>query len=630
MSDQGKEVKEEANDNSSTNEANSVQEEQQEEVKNEGYTPFFHEIPYTTATAAAATSAIYNGEYLNDNEEGAMFTFGTEAVQVEDGFHYGMIGQDNDDDDDDYDETQPHEETFYADGSTEQIMKEMQQEVEEELEEQTNDEDFDFSLLAEQALQSLEMEYTQTLQSEPPQQQLLEQTHDILTTGNQDNKHNDNAKHEIDHRSKEDSDPNPPPPTPAPTAIKPKQMPDIDINMNAAAVTKAMQNIALSAPNLDQKLSNWKPSHPSYTTLTIPSHHPIIPSKPLLAFKRHTAKAKSAAANLTRSATLAESFRRLYLSKANREMIPTLTQKQGQIQDRGIPSNNHVHCQDEIFVIHCVGADRVECQTIDTIRKAFSPFVKWIHQYQHFEHGMGTGGDANKDGRGQNVPYAEKNSDTGTRSMHSGDGEEGALSFAWPRHVRIELLGPNIPPHAETFGVLNLLPDVPGRLRSATVVCRNCMYHDYLQGLEDENSLKGNVNGNGIGNHYESMKFPNLVIAYNAGIWGYTDWHPTLKKLYEFSRSVPFVITAYTLPEAEDDFEVLEEVLGVSLMEPVSLLGGGDGGGGSSMSDSVSARCLWSAELNPYASRVVRETKSSDNTYFENGAWQAYVMGKIR
>jgi len=611
MSDQKEEWKEEVNEN---NEANGIHEEE-EEVKNDGYTPFFHEIPYTTATAAVAMGAMYNSVNVNDNdnEEGAMFTFGqTEAVQVEDGYHYGMIGQDFDDDDDDYDETQPHEEIFYADGSTQQMQEMQQQKEEEEAEKETNDEDFDFSLLAEQALQSLEMEYTQTLQSE--------QKHDILSTGN--GNHDDNDKDQIDHRSKEDSDPNRSGNgTPLPSTPAPMQLPDIDININAAAVTKAIQNISLSAPNLDQKLSNWKPSHPSYTTLTIPSHHPIIPFKPLLAFKRHTSKAKSAAANLTRSATLAESFRRLYLSNFNQEM------------NHGILSNNHVHVhvhgQDEIFVIHCIGADRVECQTIDSIRKAFSPFVKWIHQYQHFEHGMG--GDARKDGRGQDVPCAEKDSDTGTGTHSSGDGERKEGSFVWPKHVRIELLGPNIPPHAEKFGVLNLLPSVPGRLGSATVVCKNCMYHDYLQGLEDENALKGNENGNGnriaYDYDYESMQFPNLVIVYNAGIWGYTDWHPTLRKLYEFSRSVPFVITAYTCPEAEDDFEVLEEVLGVSLTEPVSFLGAGDGSG---RSGSVSGRCLWSAELNPYASRVVRETKSSDNTYFENGAWQAYVMGKIR
>jgi hypothetical protein len=153
------------------------------------------------------------------------------------------------------------------------------------------------------------------------------------------------------------------------------------------------------------------------------------------------------------------------------------------------------------------------------------------------------------------------------------------------------------------------------------------MYHDHLQSLEDANdSDDANPNDNVIDIDINiddeqkrnvsismSLHYPNLVIAYNAGIWGYTDWHPTLKKLYEFERTVPFVITAYTIFEAEDDFEVLEEVLGVSLA--------GDGNG---------RRCLWSAELNAFASRVVRETKSSDNAYFENGAWQAYVMGKIQ
>ena len=109
----------------------------------------------------------------------------------------------------------------------------------------------------------------------------------------------------------------------------------------------------------------------------------------------------------------------------------------------------------------------------------------------------------------------------------------------------------------------------------------------------------------------ESNLFPNLVIVYNAGIWGYTDWHPTLRQLYRIGRPVPFVITAYTLPEAEDDTEAMEEVLSVKL------------------TNSNNNRCLWKAEMNPYASRVVRATSSSDNTYYENGAWQAYLMGQI-
>ena len=72
------------------------------------------------------------------------------------------------------------------------------------------------------------------------------------------------------------------------------------------------------------------------------------------------------------------------------------------------------------------------------------------------------------------------------------------------------------------------------------------------------------------------------------------------------------MITSYTLPEAEDDAEVLEEVLfGAENDEYVP----------------INEMCLWGAEINPFASRIVRETKSSNNTYYENGAWQAYLMG---
>eukprot|EP00979_Chaetoceros_neogracilis_P001985 scaffold360_cov262-Chaetoceros_neogracile.AAC.2 len=595
---------------------------QKEEI-NEGYTPF-SEIPYTTCAAVATVQSTSDNNHDHDhaggygNDEGAMFTFAQSApAPVEDGYHYGFIDQDSDDDD--YDETQPHEETFYANGNhdenstndnigrsaeEEKISKELQEQRSAEGEQIISDSDapteFDFSSLADQALQSLEMEYTQTIQSE----QELEVQVEAVVSPSHDHADQqpspDEAAASMADCQQEDDDSSPPR-----TQIRTKPMPDID----AAAVTKAMQNIALSAPNLEHKLSNWKPSHPSYAHLTIPSIHPIIPSNPLMAFTRHTRKAHAASANLSRSATLADSMCRLFITPAN---AGTNTNTNTNTHTE---YTNFVYNQDEIFVIHCIGADRVECQSTDTIRKAVGPFVKWMHQYQHFEHGIGTDDDIDDDNDDNDV-------NEGSASLpHC----QSSPVFQWPKHVRIEMLGPNVPPHAEQFGVLNLLPRTPGRLESATVVCRSCMYHDHLQSLEDANdSDDANPNDNVIDIDIDdeqkrnvsismSLHYPNLVIAYNAGIWGYTDWHPTLKKLYEFERTVPFVITAYTIFEAEDDFEVLEEVLGVSLAD--------DGNG---------RRCLWSAELNAFASRVVRETKSSDNTYFENGAWQAYVMGKIQ
>jgi hypothetical protein len=273
-----------------------------------------------------------------------------------------------------------------------------------------------------------------------------------------------------------------------------------------------------------------------------------------------------------------------------------------------------------VFVVHCVGADRVECQTRDTITTAFAPFVKWIHQYHHFEDGL----------EGSDHVSADENTGTGANANIKLE------SFSFPKHLRIELLGPNVPPHSEQFGTMNLLPAIPGRLESATVVCKNCMYHDYLEELEAGSASESPSQSQWTTEvalpsrqtqppsmDVQSTKFPNIAIAYNAGIWGYTDWHPTLRQLDRFSRQVPFVITAYTLPEAEDDTEALEEVLDGDSNADV------DANEGCQLNCvPIRERCLWAAEKNPFASRVERvTTRVNDNAYYQNGAWQAYMMG---
>jgi len=67
--------------------------------------------------------------------------------------------------------------------------------------------------------------------------------------------------------------------------------------------------------------------------------------------------------------------------------------------------------------------------------------------------------------------------------------------------------------------------------------------------------------------------------------------------------AIPFVITAYTVQEAEDDTEVVAA--------------------------NAKACCLWSAEINPFGSRKKRETASAAHgrEYRENGAWQAWRLG---
>ena len=102
-----------------------------------------------------------------------------------------------------------------------------------------------------------------------------------------------------------------------------------------------------------------------------------------------------------------------------------------------------------------------------------------------------------------------------------------------------------------------------------------------------------------------------MAIAFNAGIWGYDLWKPTLAALCRFHRPVPFVVTAYTVQEAEEDAEVIVEVVGVD------------------RSGTVDGMCLWKVEVNPFGSRKERKTSTApkERQYFENNSWQAWLLG---
>ena len=139
-----------------------------------------------------------------------------------------------------------------------------------------------------------------------------------------------------------------------------------------------------------------------------------------------------------------------------------------------------------------------------------------------------------------------------------------------PESIEILLIGPNVvqqPP-------VDLMPNVKTPLQNATATCCVGVYHE----LKLEQT-------------------PHLSVAFNAGIWGYQEWVPTLKKL----KGTVIVVTAYTVEEAEDDADVL-------LQQPGS-------------------KSIWEAECNPFSSNLKRETKSiQDRVYRENAAWQAWCM----
>ena len=93
-----------------------------------------------------------------------------------------------------------------------------------------------------------------------------------------------------------------------------------------------------------------------------------------------------------------------------------------------------------------------------------------------------------------------------------------------------------------------------------------------------------------------------MIIAFNAGIWGYQEWPETIKALSESVTNVPMVITAYNLLEAQEDMDVIKD------------------------SVSASSKLLWEAEENSFGSKVLRETKTSSNEYRENSGWQAWLL----
>ena len=168
----------------------------------------------------------------------------------------------------------------------------------------------------------------------------------------------------------------------------------------------------------------------------------------------------------------------------------------------------------------------------------------------------------------------------------------GALPDS-PRHFDVLLVGPNVPSDAAKRPFVDIMPSnktSSSRLMSATATCHEAVYHEWLEEQQQEEK-------------------PDLVIAFNSGIWGYKEWVPTLEALCQLSYSIPFVSTSYTIQECEDDAQVIETVVADT-----------KGGAG---------RCLWNAQANPFASRQIRETHTAlpGREYRENAAWQAWRLG---
>ncbi|KAL3927414.1 MAG: hypothetical protein SGBAC_013097 [Bacillariaceae sp.] len=201
-----------------------------------------------------------------------------------------------------------------------------------------------------------------------------------------------------------------------------------------------------------------------------------------------------------------------------------------------------------ILIVDVVGVDHVECASIGRIQDTFKPIVRWL-------------------GASQDL-LLETNTTIQLRLI----GRDLSKSVS---AEPIDLLTTSV--NSKKNGIIN-------SVIKATAMCfSEICYHDWRASIPQD---------------------PDLIIAFNAGIWGYVEWAPTLRALGQGSIATPTVITSYTLEEAQEDFESIEEAVA-----------------------GTAAKVVWGPEPNQFGSKVVRETKSSSREYRENSAWQMWLLG---
>jgi len=490
----------------------------------------------------------------------------------------------------------------------------------------------DFQLLAEQALRGLEVEHISTL--ERSMDSMINTTNtatadlppsDLMTSSNNDTKQSstdlfeatfpsiDEDEIQAGNEQKTSSlafatpstltleqDDNSRPITLPKIQLKQSKGMQSSKPMDVNAIQKAMKSIRLKSPQLATTLDEG--SSTSFSTSIAHTatdsalntilksvtsaiemsqkqqqqlkSHAIIPSGPLAAFRRNTPKAQSASSNLTRSATLSDAVLRLW-------PIITFRRKMRTMGLSGMTNPSSPQLAATTLVIHIIGTDGVECSSEELVRKSVGSFVRWI----------------------------DAALTSGVLSHEKAATAEVVAQLDRINSLLIEFSGPNIP-NVLVGKELDLLPDKVnskssngGGLISAKATFQQREYHEDNTG--DDNTIA------------------DLVIAFNAGIWGYDSWKPTIASMITSASSgrsgigeALFVITAYTVEECEDDAEVIAQVV-----EETAL--------SKNNNTSILGRQIWGPESNQFASRLERKTASAPlgRKYYENGAWQAWLLG---
>jgi hypothetical protein len=182
---------------------------------------------------------------------------------------------------------------------------------------------------------------------------------------------------------------------------------------------------------------------------------------------QNQARQRAATAQYSLSATLAEALRRLDLLRGRSQSLR----------------------------IHVVSCDAVECAAPSA---TFGPLVRWLGEYVECP------GSLHLDLIGPNIP-------TSYRS-----------SFITP--VTDLLL--SVHPDTTSTAATASLPS-SSRLRTATVQCHATLYHDFIAAARHRWHHKDDdPDGNTTA---DDPPPPDLIVAFNAGVWGYDDWRPCLE-----------------------------------------------------------------------------------------------------
>jgi hypothetical protein len=313
---------------------------------------------------------------------------------------------------------------------------------------------------------------------------------------------------------------------------------------------------------------------------------------------------------LSRSASIAEALVRLHIlddndnnnnNNNNKVVVRSSLNVTTDTKEQSNPSTTTTATTGSIVVednnphgittitIDVVGCDSVECESNETIQIYFSPFVRWIKDYYN--------------------------------------NQENNSTKENPRNeiiIQLNLIGPNVPQyqHEQTFNLLGEMSLKEKECQkessiviNAQVTCYHDVYDSYiLQKHQQQTS---------------SNPTPNLAIAFNAGVWGYKEWETTFRKLTQNAQvdqrtRIPFVITAYTLQEAEDDYDVIDNIV----RSTYSIIQESTDNSTKDDSGLLSLYQLWGPEYNPFASKIDRTTQTSiaGRTYRENSAWQAWLI----